>query len=429
MQNIENQPANKTINETINETTNEIKNEFPLFRHPDCDGLVYLDNASTTHKPQVVLDAELNFYQQHNSNVHRSVHKLAESANLQFDNSRLTVASFLGAQTEEILLNSGTTAGINLLAHNLSQLCTKYPKSPHVVATIMEHHANFLPWLSAIKQNHGKLSIISDDHLHDPEYHESLIKDADVIVMPHVSNVTGSVMPLKKWANLAKKHNTLLFVDGAQGAHLIEGDIKELGPDAYSFSGHKLYGPMGTGGLFVRQEIMRKLMPMLLGGGIVEDVTVDNYQLLPAPERLEAGTPNAAGIVGMARAIDWMKEKNQQGGKKHMEKLAKNLHYKLNSLEFLNTFKLNFIELPKIGIASFAMKGVHAHDLGTYLAEKNIAVRVGHHCAKPLMQHFGVSSTTRASLAIYNTDDDIDQLIIALKDAWAFFREGGIHVG
>lgn len=406
----------------------QVKKEFPLFGYPEHAGLVYLDNATTTHKPHVVLDAEMDFYRHHNSNVHRSVHKLAESANLRFDESRMTVAAFLGAQTDEIVLNSGTTSGINLLAHNLPQLCTKHPEYPHVVATIMEHHANFLPWLAAIREHHGRLSIISDDHLHDPEHHENLIKDADVIVMPHVSNVTGSILPLRKWAELARKHGTLLFVDGAQGAHLIEGDIKELGPDAYSFSGHKIYGPMGTGGLFVRREIMCKLKPMILGGGIVEDVTLEYYRLLSAPDRLEAGTPNAAGIVGMARAIEWMREKNAQGGSEYMEKLANHLHKKLGDLEFLDLFKQNFIELPKVGIASFGMKGVHAHDLGTYLAEKNIAVRVGHHCAKPLMRHFGVSSTTRASLALYNTEEDIDKLVIALKEAWKFFVPGGAHV-
>lgn len=399
-----------------------IKKQFPIFNDDRYKKMVYLDNAATTQKPQVVLDAEMDFYKHHNSNIHRSIYSLGDSANLKFDESRMSVAAFMGAQTDEIVLNSGTTSGINLLAHNLIQLSSKHPGNPHVVATIMEHHANFLPWLSAIKQHHGKLSIIADDYLHEPSHHENLIKEADIIVMPHVSNVTGSILPLKKWATLARKHNTLLLVDGAQGAHLIDGNIKELGPDAYSFSGHKLYGPMGTGGLFVRREIMCLLNPMILGGGIVEDVTLDSYRLMPTPDRLEAGTPNAGGLVGMARGIEWMREQNAKGGEAHMERLAQHLHQKLNELDFLDLFKQNFIELPKSGIASFAMKGVHAHDLGTYLAEKNIAVRVGHHCAKPLMRYFGVSSTTRASIALYNNEDDINQLIETLKEAWQFFH-------
>ena len=376
--------------------------------------LVYLDNAATAQKPRAVLDALQRYYERENSNVHRGVHHLSQVATQGYESARDKVRDFLGAaEREEIIWTAGTTEAVNLIAHSFVRPRVK--AGDEVLLTEMEHHSNIVPW-QLLRDEVGieiKVAPIDDDGALDMDAFEALVSDRTrFISVVHVSNSLGTINPVRRIVEIAKARKIPVLLDGAQAVPHMPVDVQELGCDFYAFSGHKMFGPTGVGALYGRRELLESMVPWQGGGDMIKHVTFDKTVYNDVPYRFEAGTPNIAGTIGLGAAIDWLGGIDHEAALAHEHELLVHATRELSTIEGLC---LIGTAEPKAAVVSFVLAHAHAHDVGQIVDSEGVAVRVGHHCTQPVMQHFGVPATARASFAYYNTHEDVERLVAAVR--------------
>lgn len=397
-----------------------IRSQFPaLDQEVHGKPLVYLDNAATSQKPQSVIDAVSHYYERDNSNVHRGVHTLSERATAGYEGARSKVAAFLGAASEkEIIFTRGTTEAINLVAQAYARPLLK--AGDEVVISHMEHHSNIVPWQMVCRQTGATLKVapINDDaELIIDDFKALLNDNTRIVAVGHVSNALGTVNPVAELVGLAKEAGAVVLVDGAQATPHCSVDVKALDVDFYAFSGHKVYGPTGIGALYGKAALLEAMEPWQGGGEMIKVVRLDESEFNTIPHKFEAGTPNIGGAIGLGAALDFI---DDIGLDEIAAWEAELLEYATQKISEIPGIKIIGTAEHKAGILSFQLDGVHAGDLGTIMDRFGVAIRAGHHCAMPAMERFGVESTARASLACYNTKDDIDAFIAALIKAREF---------
>lgn len=398
----------------------KIKSDFPIFsKHRD---LVYLDNAATSQKPQIVIDRIADFYSSENANVHRGTYPLSEQASEAYDLSRKKVASFIGAQSsQEIIFTKGTTESLNLAAQ--SYTLNNFKSGDEVLVADFEHHSNFLPWQRLCQKTGATLKILNSDaagFISQKEWQDRLNKKTKIVAIAHASNVLGRINDIKKIAKMVHAVGAVLVVDGAQAIPHLSVNVEDLDCDFYAFSGHKMLGPMGIGVLYVKEKILAKMSPYQLGGGMIESVSLDEVIYTAYPEKFEAGTPNVAGAVALESAIDYLLAIGLSEIRAHEIKLSE---YLLSGLAKIKQVKLLGTALAKerTGLVSFYVEGIHAHDLSDFLAKNDLALRAGFHCAMPLHQSRHAGATLRASYYLYNSEQDLESLLINLRKAIAYY--------
>jgi len=393
-----------------------VRRDFPSL-HQEVHGkpLAYLDNAATAQKPRSVINAVADFYRRDNANAHRGVHALAERATTAYEGARERVRRFIHARSaREIVFLRGTTEAINLLANTLGR---GFADGDEVLLTAMEHHANIVPWQLLAKRSGVKLRVapITPEGELDMEALEGLLNQRTrLVAVTHVSNVLGTVNPVQEIVRLAHRHGVPALIDGAQAVPHLEVDVQALDCDFYCFSAHKMFGPTGIGVLYGKATLLDALPPWQGGGEMIRRVTFEETLYAEAPWRFEAGTQHIAGAVGLAAAIDYLEDLSRDAALRHEQALLEHARVRLGELP-----GLRIIGHPgkQAAVVSFVMQGAHAHDLGTVLDHHGVAVRTGHHCAMPLMDFYGLPATTRASMAFYNTIEEVDRLAEALRHA------------
>ncbi|EKO3925724.1 cysteine desulfurase [Vibrio metschnikovii] len=393
-----------------------VRAQFPILNQ-NIEGkpLVYLDNAATTQKPMAVIEAITDFYTQCNANVHRGVHRLADQATQRYEHGRDVVANYIHAfDRSEVIWTSGTTESINIVAHGIAQ---RLQPGDQVLVTEMEHHANLVTWQQACLKSGAELVIapIQDNGELNVEQFTSLLNSSTKLVaMPHISNALGTVNPIHALTAQAKEVGALVLIDGAQGIAHGGVNVADIGCDFYAFSGHKVFGPTGVGVLWGKAEVLQDWPVWQTGGEMIAKVTYQDATWGSLPNRLEAGTPNIAGVIGLAAAITWFSQFDLAAVQAHERALMERALQHASELE---GFQLIGNANDKIGVLSFLLEGCHPADIGFILDKQGIAIRTGDHCAQPLMRRLGVPGTARASFSIYNTIEEIDALFIALKKA------------
>jgi cysteine desulfurase/selenocysteine lyase len=398
-----------------------VRAAFPILsREVHGHPLVYLDNAATTQKPRPVLEALQRFYEQHNANIHRGVHTLSQEATDAWEAARETLRRHLGAaHHEEVVFTRGTTEGINLVAAAWGR--ANLGAGDEVLLTHMEHHSNIVPWQLVCEQTGAVLRVAPIDDagaLRLDAFTELLGPRTRMVAVAHVSNALGTINPIAEIVRRAHDAGALVLVDGAQGAPHLKLDVQALGADFYVLSGHKMYGPTGIGVLYGRRELLDAMPPYQGGGEMIRSVTFERSTWAPVPHKYEAGTPNIAGAVGLAAAVDYLAGLGLEAVEAHEADL---LAYGTARLAEVQGLRLIGTAPEKAGVLSFVLDCAHPHDVGTILDHHGVAVRTGHHCAQPVMERFGVPATTRASLGLYNTREEIDALIDALDEVREVF--------
>lgn len=382
--------------------------------------LVYLDNAATAQKPQVMIDRISSAYTHECANIHRGVHLLSARATQSFEGARQTIARFINAPDAcEVIFTRGATEAINLVAATFGEM--HVGAGDEVLVSELEHHANIVPWqlLCAKRGAHLKVIPMDDRGVLDEEVFERLLgPKTKILALSHMSNALGTIVPVERMIARAHAHNVPVLIDGSQAITHMDVDVQALGADFYVFSGHKLYGPSGVGVLWGRRDLLEAMPPYQGGGDMIEKVTFEGSTFAGLPNKFEAGTPDIAGIIGMGATIDFLKGLDLPGARAHETAL---LAYGTKQLKTVPGLRLIGDAPNKAAILSFVMECAHPHDIGTILDMKGVAIRTGHHCAQPIMQHFGVPATARASLAFYNTMDEIDALVAALMDVCRMF--------
>ncbi|SBS28869.1 putative cysteine desulfurase [Marinomonas aquimarina] len=394
-----------------------IREQFPILkREIDGNPLIYLDNAATTQKPQCVIDALVEYYSHYNSNVHRGAHRLADEATRKFENARDIIKDFINApKREEVIWTSGTTEGINMIANGLSKLLTS---SDEVIVTGMEHHANIVTWQQACKAAGATLRTVpvTDKGELDLDAYVSLLNEnTKLVAFPHVSNSLGTVNPVKWLTEQAKQFDAWVFIDGAQGIAHGNVDVQDIGCDFYAFSGHKIYGPMGIGALWGKEELLAEWPVWQTGGEMISVVTLQDATWNVLPYRLEAGTPNVGDAIAMGEAIRWFSSFDYAEVAAHEKALmarATELAKEFDGLRMIGEAE------DKVGAFSFVLDQGHPADIGFLLDRQGIAIRTGDHCAQPLMARFGVPGTARMSFSIYTTIEEVEQFFKALKKVY-----------
>jgi cysteine desulfurase / selenocysteine lyase len=399
-----------------------IRADFPLLSRPVRGRpLVYLDSAATAQKPQAVIDAVSRFYLEDNANVHRGVHLLSERATAAFEEARAKVAQFLGAaDPNEVVFVRGTTEAVNLVAQTFGK--RRVGPGDEVLVTEMEHHSNIVPWQMLCEERGARLAVapVSDaGELLLDELGRRLTSRTRLLAVTHVSNALGTVNPVRQIVELAHARGVPVLVDGAQGVPHLPVDVQDLGCDFYAFSGHKLFGPTGIGALWGKAEHLEAMPPWQGGGDMILSVTFEKTTYNRVPYKFEAGTPDMAGAVGLGAAIDYLRSIDLDGADAHERQL---LAYGTQALQSIPGLRIIGTAREKAGVLSFVLDDAHPHDIGTILDREGIAIRTGHHCAQPLMQRFGVPATARASLAFYNTREEIDALVRGLHRVREMFR-------
>lgn len=401
----------------------EIRRDFPILsRKINGHPLIYFDNAATSQKPRPVISALAEYYEKHNANVHRGIHTLAEEATAQYESSREKMAKFVGAvNSREIVFTSGTTEAINLVARSWGE--QNLQAGDIVLLTVMEHHSNLVPWQLLSQRKKVKLEFIhvtNDGYLEDPE--EALRKfRPKLFSFVHVSNVLGTINPVRKLVEVAHEVGAVVLVDGAQAVPHLPVNVGSLGADFYAFSSHKMLGPTGTGVLFAKEEILKEMPPFMGGGEMIREVFLKESRYKDPPHKFEAGTPNIAGVVGLGAAVDYLAEIGMESVRRHEEELTAHALARLGEVDGLTVYG------PKKpsdrgGVVAFNVEGVHPHDLATVLDQDGIAIRSGNHCAMPLHDRLGVVASARASFSIYNTREEIDRLVEVMAAAKNFFH-------
>jgi cysteine desulfurase/selenocysteine lyase len=393
----------------------KIRAEFPILaRKVHNKPLVYLDNAATTQKPQAVIDAIVRYYATENANIHRGVHALSELATASYERARSAVQRFLNAAApSEIIFVRGATEGINLVAQTWGR--THVGRDDEIVISTMEHHSNIVPWQILCEQQGAKLRVapINDNgELLLDEFEKLLGPRTKLVSLAHVSNALGTVNPVGKVVEMAHRWNARVLLDGAQAVPHMTVDVRALDCDFYVFSGHKVYGPTGIGVLYGKAELLDAMPPYQGGGDMISSVTFEKTLYNRAPHKFEAGTPHVCGAIGLGAALEYVNAIGLGMIARHEHKL---LAYGTERLLAIPGLRLIGTAREKEGVLSFVLDGIHPHDVGTILDQEGIAIRTGHHCAQPLMQRFGVPATARASLALYNTMEEIDALAAGLQ--------------
>lgn len=383
--------------------------------------LVYLDNAATTQKPLCVIDRERDYYLHENCNIHRGVHYLSQMATEAYENARKTIARFINApESHEIVFTRGTTESLNLLATSLGTMLAH--DNPKVLITAMEHHSNLVPWQQMVQRQGGELLVVpmDDNGVLDLEAYERLLKqEPQIVAMTHVSNTLGTVNPIKDMIQMAHQYGAITVVDGAQSIAHLPIDVQDLDCDFFVFSGHKMYAPMGIGGLYGKTEWLEKMPPYQFGGEMVDTVSFEKTTFNKLPFKFEAGTPNVGAALGLETAVRFIEGLDRQAVAAHEDLLLK------TAVERLSEIKgMRFIgQAPeRSGLVSFIIDGVHPYDLGTIIDKMGVAVRTGHHCAEPVMTRFGIPGTVRASFAMYNTMEEVEVLVKAVTRAAGMLR-------
>ena len=392
----------------------ELKKDFPVLDQlVNGKPLVYLDNAATSQKPQAVIDALVHYYTTDNSNVHRGVHTLSQRATDDYEAARSKIRRFINAGEDcEIIFVRGTTEAINLVAQSFGR--QNIQQGDEIIISTMEHHSNIVPWQMLCLERGATLRVIPVDdsgELLMDEYEALLGPRTKLVSVVHVSNALGTINPVKRIVESAHRLGVPVLLDGAQAAAHCSVDVRDLDCDFYAFSGHKVYGPTGIGVLYGKASLLEAMPPYQGGGEMIKSVTFEETLYNVLPHKFEAGTPNIAGSIGLGAAIDYVTHLGIDRIEAYEHQL---LQYGSGLLSGLDNVKLVGTAREKSGIMSFVMDGVHPHDIGTILDAEGIAIRTGHHCAQPLMNRFGTSATARASLAFYNTKEDLDALVKAI---------------
>ena len=398
-----------------------IRAEFPILsRSVYGKPLIYLDNANTTQKPRVVIDAIRRYYEEENANIHRGTHWLSEKATEAYEGGRAKVARFLGAASpKEIVFTRGTTEAINLVASSFSQAFLK--AGDEILITGLEHHSNIVPWQLACERTGARLVVVpitDDGEVPVDEFEKRLTPRTKLAAVSHVSNALGTINPVKQFIALAHARNVPVLVDGAQAAPHLPIDVTDLGCDFYAVSAHKMYGPTGIGALYGREEWLEKLPPYQGGGDMIASVTFEKTTYNVLPWKFEAGTANIAGGIGFGVAVDWLSGVGLPAVAEHEHELLVDATGKLSVIPGLTIVGR---AKEKAAVISFVLENVHPHDIGTILDREGIAIRTGQHCAQPVMDRFGIPATARASFGLYNTREEVDALVAGLAKVSEMF--------
>ena len=403
-----------------------IREDFPILRQTvHGKPLVYLDNAATTQKPRAVLDALMAYYSEDNANVHRGVHLLSERATQAFEDARATAQRFINAASaREIVFTRNATEGINLVAQTFGR--TRLGPGDEVLISAMEHHSNIVPWQVVCEEKGASLRVIpitDEGALQLEEYERLLRPHTKLVSIVHLSNVLGTINPVQQMIATAHRRGVPVLIDGSQAAHHMtvshfKVDVQALDADFYVFTGHKLYGPTGIGVLYGKERLLEEMPPYQGGGDMIKSVTFEKATYNALPYKFEAGTPNIAGAIGLAAAVDYVTGIGRDRISAHERDL---LAYGTSALSAVRGLTLIGTAAEKSSVLSFVMDGVHPHDIGTVVDQEGVAIRTGHHCAQPLMQRLGIPATARASLALYNTREEIDALVAALQKVRQLF--------
>ena len=408
-----------------------VRQDFPIFERTIREGkrLVYLDSGATSQKPSSVIEAESNFYRMHNAAEHRGAHQLAEEATDAYEGARETVAKFLGGSADEIIFTKSATESLNLLAYAFSNGGSdnrfNLTSADRIVVSEMEHHANLIPWQQLAKRSGAELAwfaVTPDGRLDLSNLAEVITSNTKVVALTHQSNVLGTVNPMAAIVARAHEVSAVVVLDACQSVPHMPVNVKDLAVDFLAFSGHKTVGPTGIGVLWGRADLLKDLPPFLFGGSMIESVTMTDAVWAPSPRRHEAGVPNMAQAVGLAAALEYLSAIGMAEIYAHEQKLGA---YLLKRLQEVPQLKLvGPLDMNERGaVASFTLGEIHPHDLGQYLDAQGIAVRTGHHCAWPLTRKLGVQATTRASLYLYNDEEDVDVLIDGILGAQKYFGD------
>ena len=398
-----------------------VRRDFPILgTSVNGKPLVYLDNAATAQKPQAVIDAVSRYYANDNANIHRGVHYLSERATAAYEDVRKRAQVFLGAgEAREVVFVRGTTDAINLVAH--SYVRPRLEAGDEVVISAMEHHSNIVPWQLACGERGARLRVVpmtQAGELMLDAYEELLNDRTKMVALGHISNALGTVNPIKEMVRTAKERGIPVLVDGAQAAPHLTIDVSDLGCDFYAVSGHKMFGPTGTGLLYGRAELLEAMSPYQGGGDMIETVSFERSTYARIPAKFEAGTPNIAGVVGLGAAIDYLRSIGRASIAKYESEL---LQYAVEAIGGVEGIRLVGTPRERAGVVSFLMEGIHPHDVGTIVDQEGIAIRTGHHCAQPVMDFYGIAATARASFAFYNTREEVDSLVTALGKTHELF--------
>jgi len=393
----------------------KVRADFPILRR-QVQGrpLVYLDNAATSQKPQMVMDAITRYYTEENSNIHRGVHYLSDRATQAYEAVRTKVQRFLNAgSSNEIVFVRGTTEGINLVAHSYGKAFIR--SGDEIIISGMEHHSNIVPWQMLCEQLGCFLRAVpinDDGEMILEEYERLISARTKIVAVTHVSNALGTINPVKQVVTMAHASGAVVLVDGAQAVPHMQVDVRDLDCDFYCFSGHKVFGPTGVGVLYGKSKWLEAIPPYQGGGDMIKSVTFEKTIYGDLPHKFEAGTPNIAGTVGLGAAIDYLGTLNMQAVAQHEHEL---LDYATAALLSVKGMRIIGTAKEKASVISFVLDNIHPHDIGTILDDEGIAIRTGHHCAQPVMQRFGVPATARASFALYNTMKEVDALVAAIN--------------
>ena len=399
-----------------------LRRDFPILaRKVNGHPLVYLDNAATTQKPESVIEAVADMYRRSYGNIHRGVHKLSVEATDAYEQAREKVRGFVNAtETREIVFVRGTTEGINLVAQTFGR--QRIGEGDEVVITALEHHSNIVPWQLVCDEKKAHLKVLPIDRAGEvrvDELERLLTARTRLVATAHVSNALGTLVPVRRIVEIAHAHGVPVLIDGAQAVPRIAVDVRAIGCDFYTFSSHKMYGPTGVGVLYGREELFEAMPPYQGGGDMISSVTFEKTTWNVLPYKFEAGTPDIAGAIGIGAAVDYLARIGIENITAHEESL---LDYATRSLTALPGLTVIGTAREKIGVLSFTLDGIHPHDIGTVLDSEGIAIRTGHHCAQPVMEFFGIPATARASLALYNTREEIDALTEGLRKVLRMFR-------
>ena len=395
----------------------KIREDFPiLLRTMNGKPLIYFDNGATTQKPKQVIDAIVKYYTLQNANIHRGVHRMSQDATSEYENARITVQKHIGAKYEhEIIFTGGTTDSINLLA---SAFGKKYVNAgDEIVVSEMEHHSNILPWQQLCEEKNANLKVIpmtDSGELRMDEYKKLLTAKTKLVAITHVSNTLGTVNPVKEMIAIAHLKNIPVFVDGAQAIPHMKVNVQDLDADFYCFGGHKVYAPTGVGILYGKEEWLKKLPNYQVGGGTIKTVSFDKTEYAESPLRFEAGTPNIEGGIGLAVALDYINAIGLENIAAYEDEL---LSYATEKLSAIENLRIIGTAKEKASVISFVVDGIHPLDIGVLLDAQGIAVRTGHHCTQPLVAHYQIPGTVRASFSFYNTKEEIDIFVNAIVKA------------
>ncbi|MBN9351327.1 MAG: cysteine desulfurase [Chitinophagaceae bacterium] len=406
-----------TVEVTKEFDVHEIRQRFPvLTRIVNKKPLIYFDNAATAQKPDVVIDALDYYYKKYNANIHRGIHALAEEATSAYEATRTAVHKFLNSKfREEIIFTSGTTESINLVAYTWARKNIK--KGDEIIVSTMEHHSNIVPWQLVCEEKGARLKVIpvNDRGELDMEAYKSLLSEKTKIVsVAHVSNVLGTINPVKEIVKYAHEAGAITLIDGAQSTVHLNIDVQDIDCDFFAFSAHKVYGPGGVGVLYGKKKILEE-MPVFKGGGeMISEVTFEKTTYNELPYKFEAGTPNVGDVIVFKRSLEFLEKTGRKNIHKYEQELLK---YATGAFKEIEGLRIIGTAKNKTGVISFLLDKIHPQDIGVLLDQQGIAVRTGHHCAQPLMDRFGIKGTARASFAMYNTREEVDRFVVALRKA------------